>query len=267
MNLLTRISQMGPNFRQRLWEAVRCTRHNWLHLRMFKVQYRGREWHVLDRDGLHLRFPFYPYLVFFEIEGYLRQSRWRIEEGMTVIDAGGCAGEFSLYAARKVGDSGRVLMLEPDQDNIERAHEVFELNGGKPDNLEIIRAGLWKERGALSFAAGLGPISTLVTPGESVPQAARVTNIPVHSAASLVAEYKAKRVDIVKMDIEGAEVQVMETAGDFVRQFSPRFSIASYHRYQNGITRDALEPIFRQLGYQCQTGFPEHLTTWAAPVL
>jgi FkbM family methyltransferase len=232
---------------------------------MFHVHFQDPYWLVRDRQGVQLRFPYYPYLAFFEIEGYLRQGRWRIQPGMTVIDAGGCLGEFSLYAARKVGPSGRVLMLEPDQANLARAmDQVFAFNGGKPDHLEIIPAGLWKEPGTLSFAAGLQGASLLLAQGETPPPGANVIRIPVHSAASLATEYQAKRVDLVKMDIEGAEVPVMESADDFVARFSPMFSIASYHPYRGGVTRDALEPIFQRLGYQCHSGFPTHLTTWAA---
>lgn len=255
------------SLKQRFWEAVRCARHNLLHLKMFRVHFDGRQWHINEPDGTHLVFPYYPYLSFFEIEGYLRQGQWPLREGMTVIDAGAAVGEFSLYASRKVGTSGKVLMLEPDPDNIRRARELFDYNGGQPANLQIIPAALWKEKGSISFGSGMGSCSTVVETAVSVPDSATVINVPAESLATLASDFKLQRVDLVKIDIEGSEVPVMESSEAFVRQYAPKFSIASYHPWGNGVTRDALEPIFARQGYECLTGFPKHMTTWGAPKL
>jgi FkbM family methyltransferase len=258
---------MGSGLKQSIYEWVRCSRHNALHLKMLKIRYDGRLWYVRQGREPELKFPYYPYLVALEIEGYLRGGRWRLEPGMTVFDAGACFGEFALYASRQVGPSGRVFMFEPDSNNLRTAADVFALNGGPPANLSIVPVGLWKERGCLSFASGLGYDSSLLAPGARIPPNASVTSIPVESLASFASAHAIPRVDLVKMDIEGAEVPVMESAADFVRQYSPKFAIASYHPLNHGITRDVLEPLFRTLGYQVETGFPKHLTTWAAPTL
>ncbi len=83
-------------------EFVRCTRHNILHLQHFRLWYRSGVWHVSDNE-LELLFPWYPFLAFRDIEGYLNQSTWRPRVGETVVDVGGCFGEFTLYASKCVG--------------------------------------------------------------------------------------------------------------------------------------------------------------------
>ncbi len=69
--------------KRNLWELVRCTRHNLLHLRVFRLSHRQGNWHV-RAGGIEMVFPYYPYLAFHDIEGYLQQGDWRIEPGMTV---------------------------------------------------------------------------------------------------------------------------------------------------------------------------------------
>src|SRR5688500_18203503 len=152
---------MLQSLKRHLYEWARCTRHNVLHLRVFSVSYRRGLWHVRDDRGVEMVFPYYPYLAFHDIEGYLRDGAWRIEPGMTVLDVGGCWGEFAIYAAKCAGPTGRVLMLEPDPGNIAAARKNFALNGN-PENLQIVPAGLWKEPGKLRFAAGQGAVSSIV---------------------------------------------------------------------------------------------------------
>ncbi len=251
--------------KQRLREFIRCTRHNIRHLKMFRISFDGTHWHVRDREGLDLLFPFYPYLTALEMEGYFRQGAWRIEPGSTVLDAGACYGEFALYAARKVGAGGRVLMLEPDEANLRIAQKVFELNGGLPPQVEILKVGLWRAPGELSFSAGNGPVSTIADLSDTTTDTSKLQKIAVESLPSLVEKHKLKRLDFVKMDIEGAEIEVMDAARSVTEALRPRFSIASYHVRDGKKASQTLEPMFRSYGYDVQTGFELHPTTWATP--
>jgi FkbM family methyltransferase len=250
--------------KKRAWEFTRCTRHNLLHLKIFDIRYDGRAWHVRDRHGLHLTYPYYPYNTFYQIEGYLRQGRWQLHEGMVVIDGGGCYGEFSMYASRRVGPTGRVLMLEPDPENIDRANELFSAQGGKPANLDVVQAGLWTSPGVMRLAAGQGESSVLLEKGAQPPQGAHVVEVPLESLQSLTEKFSLPRLDLVKLDIEGAEIEVVQSVTGKIRQMAPKFSIASYHVRGGKPTSALLEPMFQKLGYAVDTGFPDHQTTWAA---
>jgi FkbM family methyltransferase len=220
------------------------------------------------RDGpLEMLFDEYPYLAFFDIEGYVNHGSWRPRIGETVIDAGGCHGEFSLYASKCVGSGGRVIMLEPDPANIAVARELFQLNGN-PKNIEIIPCGLWSQPGKLRFRAGAGAESAIVFEDETdpAPQGKNDIEIKVHSLRSLAEELHLDRLDFIKMDIEGAELEVISTASELAPQFKPRYAIASYHMINGVRTADTLANIFPQMGYHVRAGYPNHLTTWASPV-
>ncbi len=249
---------------RQIMELVRCMRHNLLHLRVFRVTFRRGLWHVHDGRGVEMVFPHYPYLAFHDIEGYLRHGDWRIEPGMTVVDAGGCWGEFALYAAKCVGPGGRVLMLEPDPGNVEVAKKTFELNGN-PAQLEVIPAGLWREPGKLRFGAGQGATSTLVDVAFGANGSGDSIEIDVESLASLARRAKLGRLDFVKMDIEGAELEAVAGATDLPSACKPRYAIASYHVVNGTRTADVLPGLFSKMGYDCTTGNDRHLTTWAWP--
>jgi FkbM family methyltransferase len=192
---------------------------------------------------------------------------------MVIVDAVACSGEFALYASRRIGPKGRVLMLEPDSQNVAIAQRLFDHNGGWPVNVTLVPKGLWRTAGTLQFAAGLGQCSVLLEgAGEAVQWArhalsrgeGRVVDLDVVNLPSLVSEFGLHRLDLVKMDIEGAEIEAIEGAAGVMQTLRPRFSIASYHRRDGRRTCDLLEPMFRAAGYHVRTAYPVHLTTYAA---
>src|SRR6266568_6709078 len=169
-------------------ERLRCAKHNWLDRQSFTLSFQRDRYAVRTEDGVLLYFPRNPYLELLHLEGYLRHGLWRLESGMNVLDAGACQGEFALYASARVGPAGRVFVMEPDPSNIAALEEVFAVNGGKPDNLVLIKEGLWKHRGTVEFAAGDGAVSKVVALG-AARRTKEVITVPVHSLASLVASY------------------------------------------------------------------------------
>jgi len=240
-----------------LYEFIRCTRSNVMRLRRFRISYGGGLWQVRG-DGVQLKFPYYPYLAFHDIEGYLKNGAWKLRPGDVVIDAGACDGEFAIFASKCVGPTGRVLMIEPDPANIARARRNLELNGN-PDNVVIVAAGLWNRKEVLRFAAGQAATSSVkaTAGGEGV------IEIPTVTFADLIENEKLDRIDFVKIDIEGAEIEALENLPHLPPQFRPRFAIASYHQRDGDITATRVERMLRDLRYNVETGNERHLTTWA----
>ena len=76
-----------------------------------------------------------------------------------------------------------------------------------------------------------------------------------------------ERMDLVKIDIEGTELEVLSAAKDVIDQYHPRFAIASFQIRDSDQTTERLEPMFRNFGYAVEIGFKIHRTTWAGPTL
>ena len=71
---------------------------------------------------------------------------------------------------------------------------------------------------------GLDPFS-----GRMV-SAATAINIPVTTITKLCADLQLSRLDFIKMDIEGAEIQALEGALPALKRFHPKLAITTYHR-------------------------------------
>jgi FkbM family methyltransferase len=121
----------------------------------------------------------------------------------TVIDAGAHVGLWSLLASRT---AERVIALEPNPIN----NQVLQLNRqlNRAENIECHAAALWIEDGTVAFQ------SSWHTTGGSVSSGGD-RRVPARSLDSLIAEYGD--IDVLKIDIEGAEFEVLPAAEQLER--------------------------------------------------
>jgi FkbM family methyltransferase len=116
----------------------------------------------------------------------------------TVIDAGAHVGLWSLLASRT---AEHVIALEPNPIN----HRVLQLNRqlNGAENIECHAAALWTEDGTVAFQ------SSWHTTGGSVSSKGD-RRVQARSLDSLIAEHGD--IDVLKIDIEGAELEVIPAA-------------------------------------------------------
>lgn len=244
---------------------LRAFKYTYLNGVQHRTSFSKGRWKVRTWDGETIETVNNSYLAFHEIYGYLRCGKWSLAPGDVIVDAGACFGEFSLYASRRVGPTGRVILLEPDQANLKVFFQSCALQGGMPKNITVIEAALWNKREQLPFASSLGGGSTIVGTGKagSTVEDKQVVLVEALPLQQLLADYGLDRIDFLKMDIEGAEVEVIEDAAHLTSQMGTKLAVASYHRRQNDLTCTLIEPILANAGMKCETGFATHRTTWA----
>jgi FkbM family methyltransferase len=135
--------------------------------------------------------------------------------GQTVIDVGANIGVFSLWAASHLGSNGRLLSVEPHPLSfgyLERnlapfsgsARTVQTACGAHPGELE------------LHYVPGRLSVSSF----EPRPDRTGHVLVPVHRLDELAAQAGIEQVDLLKIDVEGAEEQVIVGAGELLSRVS-----------------------------------------------
>lgn len=167
------------------------------------ARFNGRHSFALKPTGSRFHYrgvSDYGVLHFFTADqGYFETLSARPIE--TIVDAGGNIGCFSVLA-RAHYPNARIVGLEIDRSN----YEVFEQNLRGLGNAVPLRRALWTTSGPVAFVRGETAQAHSVaafddaTPGDSV---------EALSIADLMAQEGLGRIDILKMDIEGAEGDVM----------------------------------------------------------
>jgi FkbM family methyltransferase len=154
---------------------------------------------------------------------YFNRDSIRIspQRGDAVIDAGACLGDSALAFATSVGNSGEVHSFEP----IPAQAAVFEKNRSRnehvADRIHLHPFALSDKDGErLTFTDG----GAGAHPSAEGPVEVRTTTID-----EMVKKGQIRRVDFLKMDIEGAEFSALNGASETIRRFGPRLAISIYH--------------------------------------
>lgn len=163
------------------------------------------------------------------------------QPGDVIVDCGAYTGDTARDFLERLGGNASIHALEPFPANFAR--------------LEALAASLPPGTVVpMKMAAGAARgTATLTAPGEEASMYPRVgaadgDGIAI-SLESLDDLFAAKRVDYVKMDIEGAEVDALRGAAALIARDCPTMVIASYHRPDDlwTIPRlvESIEPRFR----------------------
>ena len=164
--------------------------------------------------------------------GYYRLSGYNeyyhpqvpLRPGDVVIDGGISADIHSQRAfCRSIGDQGRLYGFEPDPAGFAAAASQIAGQDGCR-NFQLVSLGLWSEKTALPFASG-GDESRVAADGRQGNTVCEMTTVD-----AFVAENDLKRVDCIKLDVEGAEMQALEGAAATLARSRPRLTISVYHR-------------------------------------
>jgi FkbM family methyltransferase len=177
-----------------------------------------------------------------------------LKPGQTVWDVGANVGIFSIIAARQVGKDGKVVAWEPSPDAFVHLQYHLKVNGLSADCIqEAVHDGKTQE---IRFQVDSGNGTSFhnrVSYAEADKSRCHEINVRCRSLDEW-AETLKPLPDVIKMDIEGAEVFALKGAlrllkGDFGKRPRVLLSVhpASIHQY--GETCGALEALVKELKY------------------
>jgi FkbM family methyltransferase len=163
-------------------------------------------------------------------------------EGKVFCDIGANVGFFSLIGSRLVGDSGRVYAFEPAPGNAAAIRENIGLNG--MHNAEVIESAVGAEPGRekLLLVEDLS-WSHLESQGWH-PRTSTTLEVDVVTIDQLVAEGRIRPPDVVKIDVEGSEIDVIHGMRETLTRHKPTL-VCELHE-----TNDAFLAAMEEVGYR-----------------
>ena len=137
-----------------------------------------------------------------------------LRPGMGVIDLGANIGFFTMLAASIVGPAGSVLALEPNPANARMAEASRRLNGF--NHVVVLQAAAGREAGMLALNASFSNGMTSSLDEEVLLDAVTVGCVAVDQVA-----LGGRRIDLMKIDVEGAEYNALLGSLGLIRRDQP----------------------------------------------
>ncbi len=163
------------------------------------------------------------------------------------IDVGSYIGQYALLAAREA-PQGRVFGFEPNRQSAQRFKENVNLNYFS--NIEVIRKAVGDYEGHTSFYISQQPYNSSILAEHTISN--KEERVPITRLDHFCEEQELPRVDIIKIDVEGAEDRVIRGALGLVDRNKPLI-ILEIGRKSTAESHSEALSLLESLGYQFYT--------------
>ncbi len=129
-----------------------------------------------------------------------------------ILDVGANIGLASIYFANKF-PKARIIAIEPETSNF----EVLKKNVSNYSNVTPVHAALWNESGEINLVdPGLGNWGFMTEEGGSSQHGLKSETVSALTINDIMNTFNIDKIDILKIDIEGAEKEVFMDADSWL---------------------------------------------------
>jgi FkbM family methyltransferase len=160
--------------------------------------------------------------------------------GDVALDLGANQGIFCCAFGAAVGAGGRVVAVEPIPHQAERLRTNIQLNGF--NQCSVLQKAIADGSGVATLGIGQGDTAaSLMAEDKSLS-----IEVETISIDEIVANFDLKRVDFIKLDVEGAELLALQGAADTLDRFHPTLSLEA----GDPVTFEPVRKYVEDKGYQ-----------------
>ncbi len=161
-----------------------------------------------------------PYIFCADDGQYFDVDFWKYDEenGEVFIDDGCCNLQSTLFLEKYCKNIKKVYAFEPDPLNYLECKGIRDKHS--LSQVELIQKGTWSSSGTISFSSTNDGASHIAEEGE--------TKIDVVAIDDVIDPND--RVTLIKMDVEGAELESLKGAEKCIKRDKPKLAICTYHK-------------------------------------
>jgi FkbM family methyltransferase len=171
-----------------------------------------------------------------------------------VLDIGANIGAHTLRLAKLVGPQGRVMAFEPTDFAFRKLRRNLDLNPSLASRVEAFHCFLTASDGTIVPDAIYSSWPLAVEAGLHAKHLGRemqTKSAQARSLDSILAEHADRKVQLVKLDVDGFECDVLRGATSLLREARPIFvmELAPYVLEERGTSLEQLLSYFTPNGY------------------
>jgi FkbM family methyltransferase len=175
-----------------------------------------------------------------------------LKKGDTYLDIGAHLGKTTLLASTAVGNTGTVYAFEPQRTIFKKLEKTCHRFGW--DNVELNQTVVSDRTGEISFHEFDDNTQMASLSSDWRIQSQPATRLyPTTTLDRWMADKNLQRIALIKIDVEGAELMVLNGAQDTLRRLRPHLLLEIHQRERrknlfNYTVQDVLQ-ILTQAGY------------------
>ena len=175
----------------------------------------------------------------------LRRLADDVDGDVTVLEVGANIGYFALQEADILGDRAQIHTFEPSPKNVDLLSQNIELNGFS-DRFVVNQAAVGDEPGSVQLQlASESNLHSVVQDGSATE--GNEIEVEMHSLDSYIDSVgiDPSEVNVVRMDVEGYEVEVFEGMASILEADGPLLVFLEFHPQLR--TPEEMAPIYASL--------------------
>jgi FkbM family methyltransferase len=187
-------------------------------------QYKANSLRIVERN--HVKYcldlsDLVDWYMYYDFKDNSKQTLFALaKQGDYIIDIGANVGEISFNLAKKVGKNGKIISFEPDKYNFDRLLRNYKLNTF--DNIQLVNKGLGNKPGRYLMRINENEVgnngSKRIVASVS---GSNDNSIDVIALDTYFQENPVSKIALIKMDVEGYEVNVLNSASKTIQNHRP----------------------------------------------
>ncbi|MCK4750015.1 MAG: FkbM family methyltransferase [Bacteroidales bacterium] len=179
-------------------------------------------------------------------KGTLAVMKRLLRKGDTFVDVGANIGLMSLFASALVGDEGRVQAFEPNPETAGILRENIRIN--KMSNIEVSEFAVGKTPGKARiydrWDSNRGSASLIKPDWDSNSYEISMTTLTEFFSEGQEGK-EGKEIHLIKLDIEGYELDALEGALDILQRVDPPMLIVECSKTRENTNGSGTQQLFK----------------------
>jgi len=166
------------------------------------------------------------------------------ELGETIVECGAYLGYFSLRASEIVGESGRIIAIEPIEENLRIFRENVRVNN--INNIIIIPKGIWKVPRQKFIYREQRQRASLI---ENVVEEKEKCVIDCDSIDNILDKFKLDKIGFIRIQVNGAEFEALEGLRHTLPK-TKRILVSALYKRNGKYAYSSVEEILKRQGFR-----------------
>lgn len=174
------------------------------------------------------------------------------KKGDYIFDIGGNIGQTALTLSHIVGAEGKIICFEPYPDTLVRLNHNLSLNQ-ENNNIDVVEVGLGDAPGSFIMyqdcVTNSGANRIMPRGADNLPG---MKTIEISTLDIVANSLNLKKLDIIKIDVEGFEYRVLKGGYEVINKFKPNIylEIDQNNLEKQGDSVDKIFSFLNLLGYE-----------------